>query len=136
LLVIFSCTGYGQKPEIYGKWYFDRFGGPHGEIANDGEIGKANRQNEGMTLTFTKDNKAILQQKSGAPMTAPFQLLANRKEIVLRGDTMRIMLLNPSILELYPISDDKPAMFLKRNKDGKTAIFCSLKSSEKHEHSH
>ena len=122
LLVIFSCSGYSQKAEIYGKWYFDRFGGPHGEIANDGEIGKANKLNKGMMLTFTKDNKAIMQQKNAPAMTASFQLLTNRNEIVLRGDTMRIMLLTSSILELYPISDNKPAMFLKRSKDEKTAL--------------
>jgi hypothetical protein len=122
LLFIFSCSGYGQNVDIYGKWYFDRFGGPHGEIANDGEIGKANKQNEGMSLTFTKDNKAIMQRKNGAAMTAPFQLLADHKEIILRGDTMRIMLLTSTILELYPVSNDKPAMFLKRSKDGKTAM--------------
>ena len=122
LLLISYCPGYGQKAEIYGKWYFDRFGGPHGEIVKDGEIAKANKQNEGFSFTFTNDNKAILQQKNGATMTAPFQLLASRKEIVLQGDTMRIMLLTSDILELYPISEEKPAMFLKRSKDGKTAM--------------
>jgi len=122
LLLLSYCPGYGQKVEIYGKWYFDRFGGPHGEIVKDGEIAKANKQNEGFSFTFTNDNKVILQQKNGATMTAPFQLLTSRKEIVLKGDTMRIMLLTPDILELYPISEEKPAMFLKRSNDGKTTM--------------
>jgi hypothetical protein len=122
LLLISYCQSYGQKAEIYGKWYFDRFGGPHGEIGKSAEIVKANKQNEGLSLTFTNDSKVTIQQKSGATMTAPFQFLASRKEVVLQGDTMRIMLLTSDILELYPISEQKPAMFLKRSKDGKTAM--------------
>ena len=122
LLLISYCPTYGQKAEIFGNWYFDRFGGPHGELVKDGEIAKANKQNEGYSFTFTKDNKAIFRQKNGATMTAPFQLLESRKEIVLHGDTMRIMLLTSEILELYPISEEKPALFLKRSKDGKTAM--------------
>ncbi|MES1222379.1 MAG: hypothetical protein ABUT20_43195 [Bacteroidota bacterium] len=122
-LILISCgTANGQKAEIYGKWYFDRFGGPHGEISKDAEITKANKQNEGMSFTFRTDDKAVIQQKNGASMTAPFQLLAGRKEIVLQRDTMRIMLLTSDILELYPISEEKPAMFLKRSKEGKTAM--------------
>ena len=121
LLLAFSYPGFGQKAEMYGKWYFDRFGGPHGEIVKDGEIAKANKQNEGISLTFTRESTAILQQKNGATMTAPFRILDDRK-IILRGDTMRIMLLTSDILELYPVSETKPAMFLKRDKDGKTAM--------------
>jgi hypothetical protein len=122
LLLSSHYPSYGQKADIYGNWYFDRFGGPHGEIVKDGEIAKANKQNEGVSFTFTNDNKAILQQRNGATMTASFQILAGRKEIVLHCDTMRIMLLTSDILELYPISEEKPAMFLKRSKDGKTAM--------------
>jgi hypothetical protein len=122
-LMLISCgPANGQKAQIYGKWYFDRFGGPHGEIAKDAEIAKANKQNEGLSFTFATDYKAIIQQKSGATMTVPFQLLASRKEIVLQDDTMRIMLLTSDILELYPVSEEKPAMFLKRSKEGKTAM--------------
>ena len=122
-LILISCgPSYGQKAEIYGKWYFDRFGGPHGEIAKDAKIAKANKQNEGLSFTFATDYKAILQQKNGATMNVPFQLLASRKEIVLQGDTMRIMLLTSDMLELYPISEEKPAMFLKRSKVGQTAM--------------
>jgi|GEM_PF-3208567 len=121
--LLFSfCPYFWQRAEIYGKWYFDRFGGPHGEIVKDGEIAKANKQNEGISFTFTNDNKAILQYKNGATVAAPFQLLPSRKEIVLHGDTMHIMLLNSEILELYPVGEEKPAMFLKRSKDGKTAM--------------
>lgn len=43
LILIFSHTAYNQQNGIYGKWYFDRFGGPHGEIVKDGEIAKANK---------------------------------------------------------------------------------------------
>jgi len=122
-LLLISCgPGYGQTAGVYGKWYFDRFGGPHGEISRDAEIAKANKQNEGLSLTIVNDNKAIFQQKNGATMSVPFQLLASQKEIVLQGDTLRIMLLTSDILELYPISEEKPAMFLKRSKDGKTAM--------------
>jgi len=122
LILISYGPAYGQKAEIYGRWYFDRFGGPHGEISKDPEIAKANKQNEGLSFTFVTNNKAILKQSNGATMTMPFQFLASRKEIVLQGDTMRIMLLTSDILELYPISEEKPAMFLKRSKDGKTAM--------------
>jgi hypothetical protein len=122
LLLALSFPGYGQKADIFGKWYFDRFGGPHGEIVKDGEIAKANKQNEGFSFTFTRENKAILQQKNGATMTAQFQFIADRNEVILNGDTMRIMLQTSNILELYPISETKPAMFLKRSKDGKTAM--------------
>jgi hypothetical protein len=55
-------------------------------------------------------------------MNSSFQYLASRQEIVLHGDTMKIMLLTLDILELYPISGTKPALFLKRNKDGKTSM--------------
>ena len=121
-LLIFSCAACGQKAEIYGKWYFDRFGGPHGEVVKDGEIAKANQLNKGISFTFTKDGKAVLEQADGAKMNSTFQYLAGHEEIVLHGDTMRIMLLTSDILELYPTSYTKPAMFLKRNKDGKTSM--------------
>jgi hypothetical protein len=55
-------------------------------------------------------------------MTSSFRLLAGGHEILLERDTMRIMLLTSEILELYPVSEQKPAMFLKRSKDGKTAM--------------
>jgi hypothetical protein len=41
-LLVLSCTACGQKAEIYGKWFFDRFGGPDGEVVKNGEIAKAN----------------------------------------------------------------------------------------------
>lgn len=121
-LLFLSCPGYGQKAEIYGKWYFDRFGGPHGEVVKDGAIAEANKQNEGLSITFTKDDQAILDHGDGAKMNGSFHYLANQGKIVLQGDTLQIMLLTTDILELYPISETKPAMFLKRNKNGKTSM--------------
>ena len=122
LFLIFSCSGCGQKAEIYGKWYFDRLGGPHGEISKDPEVAKANKQNEGLLFTFTKDNKAIFEQKDGTSMNVSYQLLGDRKQLVLQGDTLRILLLTSDILELYPTNESRPAMFLKRSKDGKTTM--------------
>ena len=120
--LILSCSDYGQKAEIYGKWYFDRFGGPHGEVVKDGSIAEANKENEGFSLTFTKDNKAVLERRDGTKMNAYFHYLASSEKIVLQEDTLQIMLLTSDMLELYPVSETKPAMFLKRNKDGKTSM--------------
>jgi hypothetical protein len=114
-LLILSCSACGQKAEIYGKWYFDRFGGPHSEVVEDGEIARANKLNKGLSFTFTKDDGAIYEQADGAKMNAPFHILPGRKGIVLHGDTLKIMLLTPDILELFPVSGTKPAMFLKRS---------------------
>ena len=122
LILIFSHTAYNQQNGIYGKWYFDRFGGPHGEIVKDGEIAKANKRNEGFSFDFTKENTMIVTQSSGKTMKVPYKLFPDRKEVIIQGDTMRIMLLTADILELYPTSDTKPALFLKRTKNGKTSM--------------
>lgn len=55
-------------------------------------------------------------------MKVPYKLFPDRKEVIIQGDTMRIMLLTADILELYPTSDTKPALFLKRTKNGKTSM--------------
>jgi hypothetical protein len=122
LMFIIFCCANAQQNNILGKWYFDRFGGPHGEIAESQNIVKANQQNKGMALTFTKDNKVTKDLPDGTSSTVNYQLLANRKLIVLAGDTMRIMLLTSDILELYPITETRPALFLKRSKDGKSSM--------------
>jgi hypothetical protein len=121
-LLVLSCAACGQKAEIYGKWYFDRFGGPHGEVVKEGEIAKANNLNKGITFTFTNEDKAVIEHVEGGKMNSSFQYLASHQEIVLQGDTMQIMLLTSDVLELYPISGSKPALFLKRNKDEKTSM--------------
>jgi len=43
-----------HKVDITGTWYFDRFGGPHGEIAESAEIVKANKLNKGLMITLHK----------------------------------------------------------------------------------
>jgi hypothetical protein len=53
-----------QHVDFTGDWYFDRFGGPHGQVLH----------------------------------------------------TPEIVVLTSKVMELYPTSGDKPAMFLKRNK--------------------
>jgi hypothetical protein len=122
LLLTFPYAGYSQKAEIYGKWYFDRFGGPHGETSKDGEIAKANKQNEGYSFNFTHENTMIVTQATGSARKVPYELFPGRIIIINQVDTMRIMLLTADILELYPASDTKPALFLKRTKDGKTSM--------------
>jgi hypothetical protein len=125
LLLILSCFADAQNPDISGKWYFDRLGGPHGEIANDPQILKANKQNEGLSLTFAKDNKMISSQQVGTKVnnsTVDYKVSYDRKQVIIGGDTLRIMLLTSDILELYPINERRPALFLKRSKDGKTAM--------------
>jgi hypothetical protein len=125
LVFIFSCSVNSQRNSIQGIWYFDRFGGPHGEIAESPEAVKANRQNEGTMFNFTADNKLITSLQGGSinnNNTQNYQVLSDRRQIIIGGDTMQIMLLTPDILELYPITETKPAVFFKRTKDGKTSI--------------
>ena len=54
--------------------------------------------------------------------TIDYKLLDDRREVVIGADTMQIMLLTSQILELYPNDQRQGALFLKRNKDGKTAM--------------
>ena len=54
--------------------------------------------------------------------TIDYKLLDDRREVVIGADTMQIMLLTSQILELYPNDQHQAALFLKRNKDGKTAM--------------
>lgn len=124
LMLIFSwsCT---QKPDLSGTWYFDRFGGPHGEIAESPEIVQANRQDQGLTFTFAKDHKLIKSQEGGPNInnsTATYQVFYNRRQVIIEGDTLQIMLLTSEILELYPKNESRAALFLKRSKDGKTLM--------------
>jgi len=124
-MLIFSFSSNAQKPDILGKWYFDRFGGPHGEIAESPEIVKANKQNKGLTLTFTKDNKMISSQQNGMKInnsTVNYQVLYDRKQVIIGSDTLQIKLLTSDILELYPKNESRPALFLKRSKDGKNLM--------------
>jgi len=60
-----SSLSYSQTANISGIWYFDRFGGPHGEISESPEIVKANKVNKGLTITFGNDNKMISKLPGG-----------------------------------------------------------------------
>jgi hypothetical protein len=124
LISILSCS-FVQRPEIMGTWYFDRFGGPHGETSDDPNIANANKQHQGLSFTFTRDNKLITRQPGQMAVhdtTVDYKVLADRREVVIGGDTMRIMLLTSQILELYPNNQHQAALYLKRSKDGKTAM--------------
>ena len=125
LMLTIACLTNVQKPDISGTWYFDRFGGPHGEIAESPEIVKANKQNEGRIFTFTKDNKLISRQPGGMEInnsTVDYHVLPERRQVIIGSDTLQIILLTSEILELYPKNESRPALFLKRSKDGKTSM--------------
>jgi hypothetical protein len=95
------------------------------EIEENGEIGKANKTNKGMTMTFTNDGKMISKPPGGNTsnnIVVNYQVFYDRKEVIIDGETMKIMLLTSDILELYPKNESRAALFLKRNKDGKTSI--------------
>src|SRR5882757_5169108 len=101
LMLIFSFSSNAQKPDILGKWYFDRFGGPHGEIAESAEIVKANKLNKGLMITFTKNNKMIYSQPGGMRQNnsiADYQVSYDLRQVICAGDTLRIMLLTSEIL--------------------------------------
>jgi hypothetical protein len=51
-----------------------------------------------------------------------YQVFYDRKEVVIDGETMKIMLLTSEILELYPRNESRPALFLKRSKNGKASM--------------
>jgi hypothetical protein len=129
LLGILFCfqtsVSYLQKADMKGVWYFDRFGGPHGEIAESPEIVKANKMNKGMTMTFTNEGKMITKPPGGNTndnSVVNYEVFYDRKEVIIDGETMKIMLLTSEILELYPKNENRAALFLKRSKDGKTSM--------------
>ncbi|HEV3223994.1 hypothetical protein [Pedobacter sp.] len=120
-----SSISYSQQADIRGVWYFDRFGGPHGEISKDSEIVKANKINKGLIITFKDDNKMISKPPGGNAnnnSVVNYQVFYDCKEVIIDGETIKIMLLTSEILELYPKDESKPALFLKRSKDGKTSM--------------
>jgi len=53
---------------------------------------------------------------------ADYQVSYDLRQVICAGDTLRIMLLTSEILELYPKDESRPALFLKRSKDGKTSM--------------
>jgi hypothetical protein len=123
LILVISCSV--RQNSILGTWYFDRFGGPHGEIAESKDIVNANQQDKGMMFTFATNNKFIVNRPDGGSSpngTQDYQVLQNSRLIVIGIDTMRIMLLTSDILELCPTSGPRAALFLKRSKDGKTSM--------------
>jgi hypothetical protein len=120
-----SLNSYSQAADIRGVWYFDRFGGPHSEIAMSADIANANKMDKGMSFTFRNDNKMITKPPGGHTADSTvvkYQVFYDRKEVVLDGVTMKIILLTSDILELYPKDESKPALFLKRSKNGKTSM--------------
>jgi hypothetical protein len=125
LLLSISLVSPLQQRDITGDWYFDRFGGPHGEIANSPEITKANKQFKGMLFTFGSDGKLRKTNGDGTKppnATTNYKVFYQLRKVIVARDTLRIMLLTSDILELYDVSENYPAMFLKRNKNGKTAM--------------
>jgi hypothetical protein len=128
LFLIFSLINHVQQVDITGIWYFDRFGGPHGEIDKSTETVKANKLNKGLMITFTKDGKLISTQPGGAKQNnskVEYKVSYKLKQVIIGTDTLRIMLLTSEILELYPKNESRPALFLKRSKDGKTLMSAS-----------
>ncbi|HEV2481542.1 MAG TPA: hypothetical protein VGS79_17850 [Puia sp.] len=111
-----------QRAEYTGDWYFDRFGGPHGEVSHAPDIEKANKQEAGYKFTFTNNGKFRTVQPDGTTNTTDYGYLVRRREIIIGKDTLKIMLLTAKIMELYPVSGKQPALFLRRNKDEKTAM--------------
>jgi hypothetical protein len=125
LLLFFFSYCKDQKSYILGTWYFDRYGGPHGEISQSPKIVEANNLSKGLMITFTRDNKMIFDQPGRKPestATEIYQMPAGLNQIICGGDTLKIMLLTSEILELYPKDEMRPALYLKRSKDGKTAM--------------
>jgi hypothetical protein len=121
LLILFlffiSCT-HPQKAPITGLWYFDRFGGSHGEIAQDSSVIKVNMENKGLTINFTTDNKLISSQPGGLErnkFTTSYKILDDQSKIIINGDTMTIKVLTKDMLELF-IDNSMTALFLNRAK--------------------
>ena len=108
-----------QPVTVMGDWYFDRVGGPHGEVSHSKDIVKANADEAGYMFTLTKDGKFTTTQPNGTQNTSDYQYIVKRHEIILGKDTMKIKLLTSKILELYPTNGKQPSLFLRRNKDGK-----------------
>lgn len=122
---VLLCSWNIQQLDVTGVWYFDRFGGPHGEIAESSSIVKANQQNKGTIYNFEKDRTLVRSRPGGTAgdvSTIKYQILYPSKLVIIGGDTLKIMLLTSQILELYPKDETRPALFLKRSKDGKTAM--------------
>jgi hypothetical protein len=109
-----------QQAELTGDWYFDRFGGPHGEIAKNDSIDKANKKFEGVKFTFTKDGKFRSVEQDGTHNTKAYEYIPGQRLVIVDGDSMKIMLLTAMNLELYPINGRQPTLFMKRSKEGKT----------------
>jgi hypothetical protein len=120
-----TLIGQAQSVDIRGVWYFDRFGGPHGEISENPETVKANKTNVGLTFTFTNNNRVVRTPPGGNASNSSvvqYHIFYDRKEVTIDGETMKIMLLTSEILELYPKAENKQALFLKRSKNGKTSM--------------
>lgn len=122
LFVALFTLGALQQPEITGDWYFDRFGGPHGEVSKGDSIDKATKEWAGYKFVFTKDGRCRTIQQDGARVTKNYEYIPSRGLVIFEKDTMKISLLTAQSLELYPINGKQPALFLKRNKDEKTAM--------------
>ena len=122
LFAALFVLGTLQEPEITGDWYFDRFGGPHGEVSKGDSIDKATKEWTGYKFVFTKDGKCRTIAKDGSRVTKNIEYIPDRRLVIFEQDTMKIMLLTAQNMELYPVNGKQPALFLKRNKEEKTAM--------------
>ena len=111
-----------QQAEFTGNWYFDRFGGPHGEVVKNADIDKANQQEAGFKFVFTKDGKFKSIEPNGMHTTKDYEYLAGPRRIIIDGDTMKIAMLTSEAMELCPTNAKQPALFLRRNKEERTAM--------------
>lgn len=110
-----------QQADYTGDWYFDRFGGPNGEISHTDAIDKANKQEAGYKFTFTKDGKFRTVQSDGTRNTTDYQYIHKGRLIVLGRDTMKIVRLTATAMALYPTNGKQPTLYLRRNKEVKGA---------------
>jgi hypothetical protein len=109
-----------QQAEFTGDWYFDRFAEANGEVSHNPDIDKANQQEAGFKFTFTKDGKFKSIGPNGTHTTKDYQYLADSRQIIIDGDTLKIALLTSQVMELCPGSGKQAAMFLRRSKEVKT----------------
>jgi len=117
LFAAFAFLSSLQQPDFTGDWYFDRFGGPHGEVAKGDSIDKATKKWTGYKFTFTRDGKCKTTEVDGTRDTKFYQYIPEQRLVILEGDTMKIMLLTSRSLELYPTNGRQPALFLRRSKE-------------------
>jgi hypothetical protein len=123
-LVLFAALSFSplQQTDFTGDWYFDHFGPRDGQVSQKEDIDKANKQEAGYKFTFTKDGMFRTIQSDGTRSSMNYGYRADRRQIILGTDTMKIVSLTSQTMELYPINGKQPALFLRRNKDAKAVV--------------